>query len=183
MVLARGGARNRSGPQPDPTSGRSDRRGLALTTLPREGYSGEVPEFPLMRRIVMRTEYGEKGNPFKVVDESATELFEDRELSLWEWAWTTPQAAAWSEESWRWQAVAHWVRTSAICESGDSTAADRGSLHRFADQIGMTPAGLRENGWSISADEVGRARESKPEASVEKSEPKRRLRSVPGDGS
>ena len=26
--------------------------------------------------------------------------------------------------------------------------------HRFADQIGLTPAGLRENGWAIAKDEL-----------------------------
>jgi hypothetical protein len=46
-----------------------------------------------------------------------------------------------------------WVRISALCESPDATAADKGSLHRFADQIGLTPAGLKENGWQIAAAE------------------------------
>ena len=68
-----GGARSRSGPAPDPLSGRSVRRGLSLTALPAAGYSGEVPEFPLPR-------------PLK------------RERDLWAWAWSTPQAVAWAEE-------------------------------------------------------------------------------------
>lgn len=180
--MASGGARNRSGPKASPSSGRSDRRGVSLTSLPREGYSGDVPEFPLMRRVVMRTEFGEKGARYEVVDQDATEIFQGREACLWEWAWTTPQAVAWSLEPWRWQAVAHWVRTSTICESGESTAADRGSLHRFADQIGLTPAGLKENGWAIAADEVSEARKSKPEPATDKPAPKRRLRAVSGGG-
>lgn len=182
MVMAKGGARNRSGPQASPTSGRSDRRGLSLTDLPREGYSGAAPEFPLMARVVMRTEFGEKGARYEIVDQDATADFREREADLWAWAWSTPQAAAWSRESWRWQAVAHWVRTSVICESGGSTAADRGSLHRFADQIGMTPAGLRENGWAVATDEVAEARESTSEPRAAKAAPTRRLRAVSGGG-
>ncbi len=99
--MARGGARNRSGPQADPSSARSDRRGVSLSALPSEGYRGEVPGFPLLRRNVMRWEYGEKGSKFQVVDEDATELIAEREAELWAWAWTTPQAVAWAREPWR----------------------------------------------------------------------------------
>jgi hypothetical protein len=47
-----------------------------------------------------------------------------------------------------------WVRTAVICESSDATAADKNSLHRFSDQIGMTTAGLAEMGWKVAVDEV-----------------------------
>jgi len=128
-----GGARNRSGPQPDPNSLKSAKIGYSLTALPAGGYDGEVPDFPLPNA-------------------------RDRELELWAWAWSTPQAAAWSTEPWRWQTVAMWVRTMAVCESGDATAADKNSVHRFADQIGLTPAGLKENGWKIAADQLAEKR-------------------------
>lgn len=137
-----GGARNRSGPRPDPNSGRSDRRGLRLDALPAEGYAGDVPDFPLPNE-------------------------RDRELKLWAWAWRTPQAAAWIREPWRWPAVAMWVRTMVVCESLEATAADKNSLHRFADQIGMTPAGLKENGWKIATDEVSAKRSATPAPEAE----------------
>ena len=54
-----------------------------------------------------------------------------------------------------------WVRTAVICEESTATAADKNSLHRFADQIGLTPAGLAENGWAIAADEVAEKRDEK----------------------
>jgi hypothetical protein len=127
----------------------------------------------------MRWEHGEKGARWQVVDDEATEFVREREAELWAWAWTTPQAVAWATEQWRWQAIAHWVRTSVICESNEAMASDRGSLHRFADQIGLTPAGLKENGWAIAADEVATAREkTKPKAAA--APPTRRLRAVPG---
>lgn len=147
--MASGGARNRSGPQPKKDSGRSDQRGLKLNALPREGYDGKAPEFPLSPYVVMRWEYEDKRR-YQVRDQDATDAFRERESELWKRVWTYPQAAAWAQESWRWQTVAMWVRTFVVCEGSDGTAADKGSLHRFADQIGLTPAGLKENGWKIA---------------------------------
>lgn len=129
--MPRGGARNRSGPPADPMSGRSDRRGFKLTALPAEGYDGEPPEYPLP---------------------SPT----DRELEVWGQVWRTPQACAWSlpSEAWRVRTVAMWCRLSVRCEDVEAPAALLGQLHRFADQIGLTTAGLAEMGWKVAADEV-----------------------------
>ena len=148
--MGHGGARNRSGPQPDPNSGRSERAGLAFSVLPASGHDGDPPVFPLLARRVMRWEYEEKRR-YQVLDEETTRLVAEREGELWAWAWTTPQAAAWANEPWRWHTVAMWVRAAVICESDEATAADKGAIHRFADQIGLTPAGLKENGWQIKA--------------------------------
>jgi hypothetical protein len=155
--MASGGARNRSGPQPDPNSLKSAKRGLSLTALPAEGYDGEIPPFPLPK-IKVYDVYFEDKLRVKKFDARNTKARYDRELELWTQAWRTPQAAAWSKEPWRWQTVAIYVRTMAVCESGDATAADKNSLHRFTDQIGLTPAGLRENGWKIAADQVAEKR-------------------------
>lgn len=154
--MSRGGARNRSGPKPSERSARSDARGYSLTALPAEGFDGPVPEFPLPGAL-------------------------ERELELWEWAWRTPQACAWSlpSESWRSRTVALWVRLSVRCEAEDAGAALYAQLHRFADQIGMTTAGLAEMGWKVATDEVAAARSTVP---AEPSGPRRerRLR-VAGD--
>lgn len=123
--MARGGSRNRSGPQPEEGSRTSERKGYSLTALPPAGFDGEAPDFPLP-------------------------LPSDRELDVWADAWTTPQACAWSLEPWRWRTVAMWVRWSVRMESEDASAALGNVVVRFADQIGMTPAGLRENGWKIA---------------------------------
>lgn len=157
--MPRGGARNRSGPQPDERSGRSDRKGYSLTALPAQGYDGPVPAFPLPARAVMRWEYEDKRR-YQVTDAEATAEVAERERELWAWLWRTPQACAWSmpSESWRLHTIALYVRTFVICEGSDATAADKGSLHRFADQIGMTTAGLAEMGWKVATDEVGARR-------------------------
>lgn len=175
--MARGGARNRSGPPPDPKSGRSDRRGYSLTALPAEGFDGDVPDFPLPTRIVWH-EWFDDGQKVRENDEACTEQVAEREAELWAWVWTTPQACAWSmpSESWRLMTIAHWVRTAVLCESSDATAADKNSLHRFADQIGMTPAGLRENGWSVAKDEVAPKREAREAEDEPAPKRERRLR-------
>ena len=150
--MTRGGARNRSGPQPDPTSARSDARGLKFDQLPAEGYGGEVPQFSLP---------------------GAT----DREVEVWEGLWRTPQAAAWAREPWRIPDVEMYVRFKVRAEDHESPSSLIAGLIRYKDQLGLTPAGLRENGWSIVRDEVTpkRAERTAPAA------PARRLRAV-GDG-
>ncbi len=179
-----GGARNRSGPQSVKGSARTDARGILMQLLPAEGYKGRVPKFPLRPRRVYRWEQ-EDGRRFQVFDEEETGLVADREKELWRWAWRTPQATMWIRQSerWRMMAIAQWVRISVICEGDEATAADKGSVHRFADQIGLTPAGLRENGWEVAPDEVEEKRkqrsEPEPENDDEPEEP-RRLSSVPG---
>lgn len=107
-----------------------------------------MPPFPLPPAVVF-DEFWEDKRLVREPDEGASEGRREREADLWAWAWRTPQACAWALEPWRWHSVAMWVRTSALCESSSATAADKNSLHRFADQIGLTPAGLRENGWRI----------------------------------
>ena len=137
--MSRGGSRNRSGPAANPESQRSERRGYSLTALPAQGYDGPLPEWPLPSPS-------------------------ERELKVWEQAWRTPQACAWSmpSEAWRSQTVAMWVRVKVRCEDADAPASLLGQLHRFADQIGMTTAGLAEMGWRVAVDEVSKRAAEKP---------------------
>ena len=175
--MASGGARNRSGPQADPTSGRSDRRGLKFNQIPSCGWAGAAPEFPLPRMLRYRWEIDEDGKRHEVYDEELTDEFRSREVEVWLEAWCTPQAAMWSTESWRWQVIGEYCRLKTVVETKpDANAALVAQLHRFRDQIGLTPAGLRENGWEIVADELDEKR--KPEPSEVKEQPKRRLRAV-----
>jgi hypothetical protein len=130
------GGHARSGPPPDPNSLKSAKLGLTFTTLPAEGYAGEAPDFPLPDCT-----YNEK--------------------SLWLWAWKQPQAAAWAKEAWRWPNVAMWVRTFVRCSAENAKTADVNSLHRLADEIGMTTPGLKMNGWRIAADQLAEKRAEK----------------------
>lgn len=150
--MTKGGARNRSGPQPDPTSGRSESRGLSFSALPREGYTGVVPRCPLPAATA-------------------------RERAMWKLVWSYPQGAAWAAEPWRQLAVSQYVRLAVRAEDAEAPASLIASLHRFADQIGLTPAGLKENGWAISQDEVREKRQTR-QAPADAPKPTRRLRAV-----
>ena len=150
VEMSSGGARNRSGPAPRQGSGRSEQRGYRLDALPAAGYSGPIPEFPL-------------------ADASPAEL------ELWAEAWRTPQGCAWitPSEHWRWRTVALWVRTRVRCEDPKAPATLLSQLHRLADQVGMTTAGLAEMGWHIKPEIVAVESVSKPD---DQPAPVRRLR-------
>lgn len=156
--MTSGGARNRNR-QPNEDSGRSDRRGYSLTALPAEGYTGPVPEFPLL-------------------DASA------REIDVWSAAWSTPQACAWSmpSESWRIRTVAMWVRLAVRCEDPEAGAALYAQLHRFADQVGMTTAGLAEMGWKVAVDETATKRAEKSTTKPASKSSRNRMQVVKNDG-
>lgn len=130
-----GGARNRSGPQPDPGSARSARRGLTFRALPAEGFGGRVPAFPLPSASV-------------------------RERKVWRELWRTPQAAAWVSEPWRWRSVALFARWSVRMEEPDAPSSVATAARQLADEIGLTTAGLRANGWTIEANEPARGAEA-----------------------
>ena len=136
--MTSGGRRNRNH-KPVEGSARSDARGFTLTALPAEGFRGPVPDWPLPVPL-------------------------ERELEVWEWAWRTPQACAWSlpSESWRARTVALWVRVSVRCEDADAPASLFAQLHRLADQVGLTTAGLAEMGWKVAVDEVAAKRAVRP---------------------
>lgn len=152
--MPRGGARNRSGPPMDPNSARSERRGFKLTALPSEGYTEDAPEFPLPQ-------------PSR------------RELEVWASMWRTPQACAWSMEPWRWDSVAELAILRVRSEARDCPVNVYEKIRQWRDDLGLTPAGLKANGWSIAADEVGAKRDEKDEAAAEPAvAPVRRLRST-----
>jgi hypothetical protein len=59
-----------------------------------------------------------------------------------------------------------WVRLSVRCESSDVSPSLLGQLHRFADQVGLTTAGLAEMGWSVAVDEVAKRSAERREPSA-----------------
>ena len=126
--MASGGRRAGAGRKPDENSARSEKTGYKLDALPATGHEGPIPDFPLP-------------NPTP------------RELELWQWAWRTPQACAWSltSEAWRIQWVADWVRLKVRTEDPEAPVGLLSALHRHAEVIGLTTAGLAAMGWKIAA--------------------------------
>lgn len=131
-LVTKGGPRNR-GRLPEEGSARSERAALVYRLLPRQGFTGRVPAFPLPAPTA-------------------------REREFWKQIWRTPQAAMWSDERWRMHTVGLFCRWSVRAEGADATSAVLAQVHRLADQVGLTPAGLKENGWRIARDEVAAQR-------------------------
>lgn len=159
--MTSGGARNRSGPQADPSSGRSERRGFKLTALPSEGYSGDVPD--LLEFLPDATH---------------------RHEQVWAQLWSTPQACAWSQDSWRWPVVADLVKYSVRSEPADAPASLGTVVRQLRDDCGLSKAGLVANGWAIATDEVGTRADSKSDEAEKpaRSSSKSRLKVVNGGG-
>ncbi|WP_344880819.1 hypothetical protein [Zhihengliuella alba] len=161
---------------------------MDFQALPSEGFSGDIPAFPL-DPIVLFAEHFADGKKIREVDEGASEDFHSREGAVWAEAWRTPQAAAWALDPWRWPVIAEYCRLKVTVElDPGSNASLVGQLHRYREQIGLTPAGLRLNGWQIARDQVSKrraereaARSSNEGSSGTLSARERRLRAV-GDG-
>ena len=159
----------RAGPPKDPNSGRSEKRKPALsgslTMLPSEGYDKRAPAFPLPQT--------------KRETPAATKAFRAREVAIWRNNWKMPQAAAWALEPWRWSTIGEFCRIKACVElDPDSNAALVSRLREYRNEIGLSPDGMKINGWAIAPNELAQQAEKKTKAPAKKAAPARRLRSV-----
>lgn len=125
--MTRGGARNRSGPQPVEGSRTSERKGFSLTALPPAGYDGAVPD--LTQFLLLATE---------------------RHEHVWAQLWTTPQACAWALESWRWPIIADLVKWMVRSDADDASVSIATAIRQLRDDLGLSKAGLTANGWKIA---------------------------------
>lgn len=125
--MASGGARSRSGPQPVEGSRTSERKGLVFSALPLEGFSGEVPDLLVFLPEVT-----------------------DRHSAIWAQLWSTPQACAWAVESWRWPIVADLVKWMVRSDDADSPASIATTVRQLRDDLGLSAAGLKMNGWKVA---------------------------------
>ena len=139
---------------PDPSSERFQKRAGGLFALPASGYKRTHPKFPLPRFSVMQVIVDEDGRRYRQVDKEASDEWNAREKTVWDELWRLPQGFAWSRPTYKYlqKTVALYVRQYVLCESSDAKAADRTTLCRYADTIGLTPQGLRLNGWIIVDD-------------------------------
>lgn len=154
--MAKGGARTRSGPPPDPNALRRDRKADAAgwLTLPSEGRPGDPPAWPF-------------------TDQS------DREVDVWASLWRKPQAVAWESFALTEQ-VALYCRRWCEAEASGSPTALSTLVRQLADALGLTMPGLNSLRWKIAADETAVKREEK--APPRRSSSRDRLKVVNGDG-
>jgi len=184
--MPKGGARVNSGPPPDPNALRRDRPSDkdGWTLLPANGYTGEVPGWPLLEDITMAAERDlalEKAQ--NITDELAAldvgrertqlqrkleatnrviaildrRLDAQRELetAVWSAMWRTPQAAVWIRQGWI-RDVAQYVRHKVLGELGSIN--DAKEARQWSDRLGLNPAAMLRNRWRIAPDEVGAKR-------------------------
>jgi hypothetical protein len=166
-----GGPRSRSGPPPDPTALRRDRKTDAeWTTLPAEGYQGPVVEHPLPANPIFNV-YMDEGKRVKKLDEDATLTFYERELALWANLWRRPQAAMWAKLGLEYE-VAAYVRTYLQSNEPEAVAAMKTAALRMAAELGLSLPGLHSLRWKIADDELS-ARRAEEDAAPPKRNTKR----------
>lgn len=167
--MTSGGSRPRAGRKSN--TERTEAK-FSVTALPSEGNTKRAPAFPLPRV-----------DRFDVDGYSpqASKAFRDREMAIWREVWKTPQACAWIREPYRWPTVAEFCRVKAAVESdAGSNAALVSRLREYRNEIGLSPDGLKMNGWAIAVDQVAAQAAKKTTTPKKKAAPTRRLRSVGG---
>ena len=127
--MAKGGARARSGPPPDPHALRRDRDAGEWVTLDAGGRDGEPPAWPLTGQT-------------------------DREAELWEREWRRPQALMWERNGQELE-VALYVRSLAAAERVDATVAARTLVRQQQEALGISLPGLARNRWRIAEADAG----------------------------
>jgi hypothetical protein len=134
--MAKGGARTRSGPAPDPNALARERDEGEWKVLPSVGREGPTPDWPLTRAL-------------------------KRELTLWAELWTRPQAVMWERQRQNYE-VALYVRRLCEAEARDSAVNLSTLVRQMADSLGLTTPGLRSNRWRIESDQPQAASNSGP---------------------
>lgn len=136
------GGHARSGPTKVEGSRDSDRQGFKLSALPAAGYDGPVPDLTEFLPAVT-----------------------SRHADIWAGLWSTPQAFVWAIEPFRWPVVADLVKWMVRSDSDDASAAVATVVRQLRDDLGLSSAGLRQNGWKIADVESGPVRPEHPVAS------------------
>lgn len=156
-----GGARATSGPPPDPTALRRNRKSDASgwSTLPAEGRTGPPPEWPL-------------------VD------VRPREWDLWRDLWTRPQATMWERLGLDIE-VALFTRTLAEAEEPEPRSDAAKLTKQYMESLGLTAPGLLRLRWKIGpAEEAAPAQEAAPKkkATPRRKSARDRMTVINGEG-
>lgn len=121
------GGHARSGPAKDPRSARSESAGVTAAVLPSAGYQGRIPGL---------NQFLPKPDP--------------RHRALWEELWRYPQACVWIKERWRYSVVAELVRLMVMTEQEDCAVGIWSAIRQRRDDLGLSTAGRRQEGWEIA---------------------------------
>lgn len=175
------------GPAPKDPETRARRNAtVAMTRLPRGGFKGRVPAWPLiddLRLVSQRQGLLDRITEMEIpaddpdltatkragwdqriarqrealrLVESKLEMQSGMERKLWHQLWRTPQAAAWELLGWS-RDVATYARLSVLAELGDMDALKEARM--WSDRLGLTPMAMLRLRWAVATDEVGAARD------------------------
>lgn len=137
-----GGSRRGAGAKPDPDALRRERnndRGWMI--LPRHGYTGETPEYPLP----------DERDPHNGAINAARKR---AELKLWNELWSEkPQAAVWHNLGMQLD-VALYVRGSYEAGQPDASAGLRTWVLRAGAELGLTLPGMLALRWAYAEDDI-----------------------------
>lgn len=152
--MAKGGARTRSGPAPDPDALRRERDAGEWTILPAEGRQGATPDWPLTEQT-------------------------GREEELWDRLWRMPQALMWERYGQELE-VALYVRRLSEAEARDSSVALSTLVRQLADSLGLSTPGMRANRWRVDRPSEEEAPSGASVPVVKSGSARARLRAVSG---
>jgi hypothetical protein len=122
-----GGARSRSGPPPDPTALRRDRKDDQASWRDLTPYTGPVPAWPLP---------GDIG---------------PAEVDEWARLWRTPQATVWAEEHTEVD-VALYVRAFILASLPGAKVDQLKLVRMLRDDLGLSPGSALRKRWRIADD-------------------------------
>jgi hypothetical protein len=111
------------GPAPKEHTRRRNAR-PGVTYLPREGFSGPLPSWPLSRQ-------------------------NQGEASAWASLWQLPQAAAWDELRLH-RTVARYVRALVKAERPGAVAFLLSEVRQLEDRLGLTPMSMLRLRWEMA---------------------------------
>lgn len=123
---------------PGPAPSKNPRRRNArpdTVQLPAQGYTGQVPDWPLSRAL-------------------------KAEKLAWEQLWRLPQAAAWAQLNVG-RTVARYVRALIVAESRESTAFQLSEVRQLEDRLGLTPMSMLRLRWEVVHDELAEVKAEK----------------------
>lgn len=138
--MAKGGARSRSGPAPDPDALRRDRDGDGWVTLPAAGRKGAAPKWPLVAPKVVDAEGRARVQLSRQIAK--------RETELWKGLWRTPQAVRWQTNGQELE-VALYVRSLVEAEQVGAPISLRTLIRQQQEALGLSLPGLARNRWRI----------------------------------
>lgn len=122
------------GPAPSPFARRRNVRPDWIS-LPKGGYSGPVPDWPLSEALF----------------EKLPEL-----PSTWVELWRLPQAAQWAAEGFE-RIVARYAIMLVESERPRARATLLGEVRQLEDRLGMSPMAMKRLQWEIGDGEASRA--------------------------